>query len=261
MSSRPQTLGDWLSEEPFALGMSSGFFGFFAHCGMLAALEERGLAPVRVSGSSAGALVAGVWAAGRSATEISAELLAVERRDFWDPWPGAGLLRGQLFARQLERVLPVRSFGDCRVPLTVSTFDLLGWKTRVLDEGPLAPAIRASCSVPLLFQPVWIDRRPLWDGGVADRPGLAGMPHGQRVFFHHLASRSPWRRKQSNALQVPQRPDLTALVIHDLPRLGPFELERAPVAYAAARQATRCALDAPIRDRAVHVDASAAANA
>src|SRR5262245_4716936 len=58
------TLGDWLARGPFGLAMSSGFFAFYAHTGMLSALVARGLAPVHVAGSSAGALVAGAWAAG-----------------------------------------------------------------------------------------------------------------------------------------------------------------------------------------------------
>ena len=55
----PKTLRTWLTEAPFTLGMSSGFFGFFAHAGVLAALEEQGLTPRAVAGSSAGALVTG----------------------------------------------------------------------------------------------------------------------------------------------------------------------------------------------------------
>jgi len=55
MSHAVPTLGDWLAERPFALAMSSGFFAFFAHTGMLAALLERGLVPRMVAGSSAGA--------------------------------------------------------------------------------------------------------------------------------------------------------------------------------------------------------------
>ena len=60
----PPTLEEWLREAPFALGMSSGFFGFFAHTGVVTVLEDEGLLPSRVSGSSAGALVGGAWAAG-----------------------------------------------------------------------------------------------------------------------------------------------------------------------------------------------------
>ena len=68
--SRP-TLREALREGPFTLAMSSGFFGFFAHCGVLSVLEDEGLVPSRASGSSAGALVTGAWAAGLDAGTLA----------------------------------------------------------------------------------------------------------------------------------------------------------------------------------------------
>lgn len=247
-----QTLSCWLAEGPFALGLSSGFFGFFAHAGMLAALEEAGCRPSRLSGSSAGALVGGVFAAGVRADEIGRTLLALRREDFWDPWPGLGLLRGRLFRRQLEAWLPVRRFEDCPIPVSVTAFDVFGRRTAVLARGDLATAIQASCAAPLLFQPVWIGGRPHLDGGVADRHGLAGLPPG-RLLYHHIASRSPWRRPDSPALRLPDRPDTVSLVIENLPRSGPFRLERGREALALARDATRRALDLPIAGGAVRI--------
>ncbi len=247
MRERTLTLAEWLAGAPFALAMSSGFFGFFAHCGMLRALEEAGLAPARLAGSSAGALVGGLWAAGLDGAALEAELLRLRRQDFWDPAPGPGLLRGRLFRRRLEALLPARRFEECRAPLAVSSFDLFARRTRVLAAGELAPAIHASCAVPFLFQPVWLEGRPLVDGGVADRPGLAGVPSGERVLFHHLASRSPWRRRGSPALRVPERAGLVALAIEGLPRVDPFHLEHGPRALESARAATRLALAAPVQ--------------
>lgn len=238
-----RTLRDWLSSGPFSLGMSSGFFGFFAHAGMLSALEEEGFSPVRVTGSSAGALVGGMWAAGMRAAAIGEELIRLRREHFWDPGPGLGLLRGRLFRERLEALLPVRSFEECRVPAALSVFDVLSRGTRVLDRGPLAPAIQASCTVPFLFHPTWVGRRPLLDGGIADRPGLLGMPRGERVLFHHLAGRSPWRREKGASMAVPVRAGLVALVIEGLPRLGPFRLEQGSHAFESARESTRRALD------------------
>ncbi len=75
------TLGDWLAEAPFGLGMSSGFFSFFAHTGMLTALVERGLRPAHLGGSSAGALVAGAFAAGVAPSALADVLLGLDRRD------------------------------------------------------------------------------------------------------------------------------------------------------------------------------------
>ena len=106
------TLREWLASAPFTLAMSSGFFGFFAHAGAMSALEDEGLVPARVCGSSAGALVAGLWASGVSARRLCEELLLLRREHFWDVRPGLGLLRGSLFRARLEAIAPVRTFEE-----------------------------------------------------------------------------------------------------------------------------------------------------
>ena len=247
------TLRQWLAEAPFSMGLSAGFFGFFAHSGVLEVLEEEQLLPRRVAGASAGALAGGLWASGTTAQALGAELYSLQRRDFWDPSPGLGLLRGRLFRQRLEQLLPVRCFEACRIPLAVSVYDLMARRTRVIEAGLLAPAIQASCTLPGLFHPTWHEGRPLLDGGILDRPGLHGIPRGERVFYHHLASRSPWRRKQSPALEIPSRPAFRALVIRGLPRVGPFRLHHGRDALEAARAATRRALDLPASHQVVEV--------
>ncbi|MBP6628191.1 MAG: patatin-like phospholipase family protein [Kofleriaceae bacterium] len=242
-----QTLGDWLDDGPFALAMSSGFFAFYAHAGMLAALTERGLRPSAVSGSSAGALIGGAWAAGAEPDELARALLGLRRPDFWDPAPGLGLLAGRRFDAVLRALLPTPTLEACRVPAALSVFDLRTRATRVLTRGDLATAIRASCAVPGMFHPVAVDGRPTWDGGILDRPGTAGLPPG-RALLHHIASRSPWRRPGSPALVPPRRRDLTTLVLADLPRSGPFRLDAGRRAFAQARTQTTRALDLPVAD-------------
>ncbi|AKU92742.1 hypothetical protein AKJ08_3129 [Vulgatibacter incomptus] len=247
-----RTLAEWLAEEPFALAMSSGFFSFYAHTGFLAALEDAGLTPARVSGSSAGALVGGAWAAGVDAPVLAAELERLERRDFWDPGFGPGLLRGRLFRERIEGLLPAETFDRCRVPAAVSVFDVRSRKTRVIEMGRLGPAICASCAVPFLFQPVRIEGRSYFDGGILDRPGLAGMPPSTpRVLHHHIASRSPWRM----SAEPPSRQGMLSFVIDGLPRSGPFRLEEGRRAFSLAREATRRALDQPVRDEILRVRA------
>lgn len=249
------TLREWLRPGPFALGLSSGFFGFFAHAGMITALEENELFPCRTAGSSAGALVGTLWAAGLPAAAISERLLSLERREFWDPFPGPGLLRGRRFRRMLDELLPVGEFSECRFNAAVSVFDVLSRKARVIDAGPLAEAIHASCAVPFLFHPVWIAGRPFLDGGVGDRHGLAGLSGGGAILYHHLASRSPWRRKESPALLLPVRPGTVSLVIEGLPRSGPLKLENGRRAFFAARDATRRALNEKISCGVVRISA------
>ncbi len=174
------TLRDWLREAPFTLALSAGFFGFFAHAGVVSALEEEGILPARICGSSAGALVGGLWAAGLPASAIREELVALRREHFWDPRPGLGLLRGALFRSRLEALLPVRTFDECPRPLGVSAYDVLARRTVVLRGGPLAPALHASCAAPILFQPGRVGGRLYLDGGVLDRHGLAAAGPGER---------------------------------------------------------------------------------
>ena len=260
-----QTLREWLAAEPFTLVMSSGFFGFFAHGGMLSVLEDEGLLPAALAGSSAGALTGGLWAAGLDTAMIRALYLGMSKADFWDPAPGPGLLRGERFRRLLREAAPVRELSDCRRPLTVSAFDLLRLRTRALTEGGWVEAVYASCAVPLMFRPIMIGRAWFVDGGLADRPGLAGVPHGSRVFYHHLSARSPWRRRSSPALKVPERANMASLVIDDLPRPGPNALHQARAAWEAARAATRIALEGTVGAGPItlsaRVDAAAAAGA
>jgi NTE family protein len=246
-----ERLHDWLAARPFALAMSSGFFSFFAHTGMLASLTRSGLAPNLVAGSSAGALVGGAWAAGLPTDALESRLVGLRRDDFWDPSPGAGLLAGKKFDRMLRELLPTSAMSACRVPVLISAFDIARRATTVLRDADLAHAIRASCAVPALFHPVWIDRRAYWDGGILDRPGLAGIPAGERVLFHHISSKSPWRVR----LPVPRRAGMVTLVIDNLPRSGPFRLDAGRRALQLAREATQRALDARIVDGIVQLSA------
>lgn len=239
------TLREWLDEGPFALALSSGFFGFYAHAGVVSVLDEEGFRPTQISGSSAGALVGGCWASGLDPQAIQDTFFELRRQDFWDPAPGLGLLRGKLFRERLRATLPVAQIDDCPTPFRPSVFDVFGRRTRVLDRGPLAEAIAASCALPGLFQPVRLKRRAYLDGGIADRPGLLGAPSEGRVLYHHLVSRSWYRGSNVNAL--PQRRGLEAIVIEDLPRVNPYKLDAGRDAFWAARKATQKALNQPLR--------------
>ena len=241
----PPTLAEHLAAEPFTLALGSGFFGFFAHLGMVQALAARGLEPRRLVGVSAGAIVGAAWASGRALAEVEKILCSLERRDFWDPSFGLGLLRGRRFRRLLEETLAAQSFEALRIPLAVTAVRPFTAGVTVLDSGDLASAVHASCAVPVMFQPVRREGVLLWDGGVRERSGEAALTPGERTLFHPLASRSPWRKEGSPAMDVPGGQNTLALVIEGLPRLGPFKLAEGPTAIAHARAATERALDLP----------------
>jgi NTE family protein len=259
-------LQEWLRQEPFSLCLSSGFFGFFAHAGFICALEEAGLRPSRVSGSSAGALVASCVAMGVPGERLAERFLSLQRADFWDPFyagrptlPKFGLLEGRLFEAELERIYlagtapnDAPTFDDCALPLTVSAWDVQRRQTVVLAQGPVAPAVHASCAFPGLFQMVPHQGRLLWDGGIADRPGLAGLQgHGTRVLMHHLESRSWWRTGDS--AKVPRAPGVQVVTLGELPRSGPSKLAEGRRAFGIARNRMRRALTLPMRGDVLRV--------
>jgi NTE family protein len=234
-------LADHLRGQGFELILSSGFFGFFAHAGVVRALEELRLKPSLVGGSSAGALVAGLWGAGIPAETIRERLFALKREDFWDPDPlfvlRGGVLRGARFQALLEDALAkvgVTRIEECPTRVRVVAWDVRTRRCSSLGAGDLATAIRASCSVPGMFQPTRIDGRSYLDGGVADRAGITAATPGARVLYHHLPATSPWRRFTPEQNRPPG--DVHLLCEPALPRLSPFHLHRGPRAYEMARE-------------------------
>jgi len=229
-----------LAGEEFTLLLGAGFFGFFAHTGLLLALEEAGLRPRRVVGVSAGALAGGLWASGLSASALAEDLVALRRQDFWDPGLSPfGLLRGRKFSAKLHELLGrtnVVKVEDAVIPFAAVASDVLRWRPVVLEHGSMELAIRASCSVPVMFRPVRAEGRLLVDGGMLDRPGFSAIDSGERVLYHHLPHGSPWSRWHgSERRALEPAPGRTTVTFAPLPRVTPFRLERGADALAHAR--------------------------
>ncbi|NLN61746.1 MAG: patatin [Myxococcales bacterium] len=171
-------LAEQLAGKRVALAMSSGFFGFYHHGGVLRALCEVGIRPCALSGTSAGSIVAGLHAAGLDPDQIQTEMGRIRRADFWDmqfPFSrhGTGLIAGGRFGALLSRILPVHRFEDCPIPVYLGVYRIRDGRTLTLDSGSLIEAIRASCAVPYMFAPVLIDGEAYLDGGLAEKTPLA----------------------------------------------------------------------------------------
>ncbi len=143
----------------------------YAHIGVLAALERRGISPEVVVGTSFGAVIGALYASGRDLAGLRAEAERLRRRDVFPHILDVGvargaLLRGDRLERYFERLVEGRHFEDCRVALAVVATDLDSGERVVLRSGPLAPALRASATLPGLFAPVSLDGRRLIDGGI-----------------------------------------------------------------------------------------------
>lgn len=146
--------------------------------GMALALEDAGVAPDLVVGTSVGA-INGAWiAGGRPLTELAATWRSLTRADLFPLRPLVGL-RGFLgrrdhlvpsdrLRRVLEQRLPFTRLEDAALPLTVIATDARSGTEVPLSAGPAVPAILASAALPGVFPPVEVDGRSLIDGGVTD---------------------------------------------------------------------------------------------
>jgi NTE family protein len=233
------SLQQWLKQKPFCLSMGAGFFGFYAHCGFISALESADLKPVFISGASSGALIGSMWASGMPVDEIQHQILRISKSDFWDPGLGLGLLKGRLFKKLLRDLFPVSRVEHCPIGLSVSAFSPITWQSKAIQFGVLSKAVYASCAVPGLFQPQWINGVPHWDGGIRDREALAVYNRREQVIAcgsadalqhinnnnsHHLRvlhHRIPTRSTSIQPKKAPCINDIKTIQLQNIPRSGP----------------------------------------
>lgn len=169
--SRPLSDG---SRPKLGLALSSGGARGLAHVGVLQVLEENGIEIHAIAGSSMGAYVGSLWAAGFSGTklgELAAEMQ--DRRTLWrlaDPIvpPVKGLFRGLKAKVHLERSLGELRFEDLERELFVVTLDIDTRERVVISKGKISDAVHASCAMPGIIAPVLLDGRRCVDGGVVD---------------------------------------------------------------------------------------------
>ena len=167
------------------LALGSGGANGLAHIAILQVFDELGIVPDRIAGTSIGAVIGGLYAAGLSAKQILSIFNAVAgspldafsglaKSDvklagllrFWRN--GAGLLDSGSFIRLLAAHTDVRTFEELRIPLTVVATDYWTADSIAINEGDLFPAIEASMAVPGLFMPVRRGEHLLIDGGTSN---------------------------------------------------------------------------------------------
>jgi len=172
--------------KSFALALGSGGARGLGHIAVLEALDQMGVKPAAIAGTSIGALIGAAYAAGLSGHDIRHHVLEIAhargelRRRFMNA--RAGTL-SDLFAGALSRATQMDAEKACaqflpeavpadfsllEIPLTVMATDLHRRKEAPLSAGPLRPALAASIAIPGLFRPVMLDGRVLIDGGTTN---------------------------------------------------------------------------------------------
>lgn len=163
---------------PVSLALGGGGARGLAHIVVLEALDDLGIQPAEISGSSIGAIMGAGYASGLSGHEIREAVLAL--------FSNRGTTVQLLWQMRGKRVLPKMSLTDVdpllvlktfvgdlipqdfealKIPLTVIATDFYGWSEKVFQSGDLRQAVAASIAIPVLFSPVRVDGRILVDGG------------------------------------------------------------------------------------------------
>lgn len=157
----------------FGLALGSGGSRGVAHIGVLRALEEHGIRPDFVSGSSMGSVVGACYCSGLSVDYMLEELKNLKLNDLFDldfaPLKNMGFLKADKLEALLNRLFGDKTFADCEIPFCCSALDLMSGNDIIFKEGRLAPAVQASSSIPLIFRPLKIDNMLLIDGGTTNR--------------------------------------------------------------------------------------------
>jgi NTE family protein len=172
--------------KTFALALGGGGARGLAHIAVIEALDDMGVKPVAIAGTSIGALIGAAYAAGMRGKDIRHYVTALAHNPgeirrrlmkaragtlahfFSGAFSQATQMDAEKFCGQfLPEPVPA-DFAALQIPLTVMTTDLHGRREMPLSSGPLHPAVAASIAIPGLFRPVIVDGRVLVDGGTTN---------------------------------------------------------------------------------------------
>ncbi len=188
------------------LALGGGAARGFAHVGVIQVLEEAGIRPALVVGTSAGSLVAALYASGKTGAQLQQLAEIMEEASFADwtlPVFSRGMLRGEAFARYVSAQVNGRAIETMPLALGIVATDLNTGQAVLFQRGDTALAVRASSAVPAVFQPVRISGREYVDGGlVSPIPVRFARQMGAEIVLAVDISSPPEGNTASDTLQI-----------------------------------------------------------
>ena len=189
-----------------ALVLGGGAARGFAHVGVIQVLEEANIRPDMVVGTSAGSLVAAIYASGKSGSQLQQIATDMEEAlltDWTLPLFGRSVLRGEALARYVNQWVGGRPIESFSMPLGIVATDLRSGEGILFRRGDTGSAVRASSAVPSVFQPVRIGTREYVDGGlVAPVPVRYARSMGAELVIAVDISNEPASNSADGPLQV-----------------------------------------------------------
>lgn len=155
-------------EDNIGVAFGGGGARGFSHIGVLMAFERFGIQPSIMSGVSAGAIAVSMYASGLSPLDMMECFAEGSKIGDFTEWsiPKSGFLKLDKFGSLLEKWLPVKNIEDFRIPSVICATDIDNGKSVGWAKGEAVPRVLASCSIPVVFQPVRINGVNYVDGGV-----------------------------------------------------------------------------------------------
>ena len=188
------------------LALGGGAARGFAHVGVIQVLEEAGLRPDLVVGTSAGSLVAALYASGRTGVQLQQVAQDMEEAAFTDwtlPIFSRGMLRGEALARYVNAQVGGKLLEHMPLPLGIVATDLNSGQGVLFQRGDAGTAVRASSAVPAVFLPVKIGSREYVDGGlVSPVPVRYARQMGAEIVVAVDISSSPEGNPAGDTLQI-----------------------------------------------------------
>ncbi|MBR5900549.1 MAG: patatin-like phospholipase family protein [Clostridia bacterium] len=160
--------------KKFGLALGSSGARGTSYIGFLKALEEEGLKPSYIAGSSMGSVVGACYSLGMSPSQMMDEVCKLKFSQLIDvslsPVKNAAFLRSNKLIKKLEEYFGEKTFADTLIPFSAVATDLITGKTVVLKDGDLLKVgVAASSAMPTIFKPIDLGDKCLVDGGISCR--------------------------------------------------------------------------------------------
>jgi NTE family protein len=188
------------------LALGGGAARGFAHVGVIQVLEEAGITPVLVTGTSAGSLVAALYASGKNGAQLQKVAESMEESTIADwtlPFFGRGVLRGEALAKYVNAQVGQKPIEAMPMPLGIVATDLNSGNDMLFQRGDTGTAVRASSAVPAVFTPVKINGHEYVDGGLSSPvPVRAARKMGAELVIAVDISSPPEASSASGTIEV-----------------------------------------------------------
>jgi len=195
-----------ITRPKIGIALSGGSTHGAAHIGVLRVLEREGIRPDFITGTSAGALVGCAYAAGISLNDISVIFKSMSWPQLLRPtiMHALSLFDTSPMEKFLRENIGDGEFSDLDIPFAAIACDIITAEKVVLNKGYLAQAVRASASIPGLFNPVEVDGRLLVDGGIVDNlpVGEVRRMGADYVIAVDLSKREGPNKRPENPVEV-----------------------------------------------------------